>query len=340
MLSKPQEGTEEHTGEGASAPALLSVRNLVKHFVSRRGLLGARVVLRAVDGVSFDLGERETLALVGESGCGKSTAGRTILRLYEPTAGQAFFRGQSIFDASPAQLRLLRRKMQMVFQDPYASLNPRMNVEMLVGDALLAHGLVRRAELRERVSVLLEQVGLRADVLDRYPHEFSGGQRQRIGIARALALEPAFVLCDEPVSALDVSVQAQILNLFADLQERHGLGYLFVAHDLSVVRHISQRVCVMYLGQIVETAPTEALFEEALHPYTQALMAAIPRRDPKSRKAYAPLEGELPSATAVPAGCRFHPRCPRVMPRCSKEVPVERELGEGRRVCCHLYEEC
>ncbi|MBW2268451.1 MAG: ATP-binding cassette domain-containing protein [Deltaproteobacteria bacterium] len=297
--------------------------------------------VKAVDDVSFDVGRREVFALVGESGCGKTTAGRTLLRLMEPTAGQVRFDGASVFDLGKRELRLLRRRMQLIFQDPYSSLNPRMTVGGIIGEPLRVHGLATSKELDARVGALLEQVGLAPEYRTRYPHEFSGGQRQRIGIARALALGPDFIVCDEAVSALDVSIQAQILNLLQDLQESLDLSYLFISHDLNVVQHLADRVGVMYLGRLVETARTEDLFREPLHPYTQALLSANPVPDPGLDLEPQVLPGEVPSPLAPPTGCHFHPRCRNATERCARETPPLREQpGDTlRQVACHLYDE-
>jgi oligopeptide/dipeptide ABC transporter ATP-binding protein len=325
---------------------ILEVRGLKKHFPIKRGLLGRTVGrVKAVDGVSFDLARGETLGLVGESGCGKTTAGRTLLRLLDPvTAGSATFLGMDLFALRGEELRKARRHMQIIFQDPYGSLNPRMTVESIVGEALQIHGLVdSRADRRDRVQGLLKEVGLDpVRHITRYPHEFSGGQRQRIGIARAIALDPDFIMCDEPVSALDVSIQAQIINLLQSLQERKNLSYLFVAHDLKVVEHISHRVAVMYLGEIVETAPSEALYENPVHPYTKALLSAIPVADPTVETKREILTGEPPTPINPPAGCHFHPRCKHAEDRCrdaKNPVPVY-EVGPGHRVQCILAEKC
>ena len=323
---------------------ILEVRGLKKHFPIKRGLLGRTVgTVKAVDGVSFDLRRGETLGLVGESGCGKTTAGRTLLRLLDPvTAGEANFLGEDLFALQGEDLRRMRRSMQIIFQDPYGSLNPRMTVESIVGEALEIHGVVsNRTERRTRVQDLLKEVGLDPiRHITRYPHEFSGGQRQRIGIARAIALDPAFIMCDEPVSALDVSIQAQIINLLQSLQERKNLSYLFVAHDLKVVEHISHRVAVMYLGEIVETATSEDLYRNPIHPYTKALLSAIPVADPKVETKREILGGEPPTPINPPAGCHFHPRCKYAEDRCKdprNPVPVY-EVGEGHRVQCILAE--
>jgi oligopeptide transport system ATP-binding protein len=317
---------------------LLSVRNLRKHFPVRKGVF-SRVVahVKAVDDVSFDVAPGETLGLVGESGCGKTTAGRSILRLIEPSSGEVSFKGEDVLAASGERLRAMRRHMQIIFQDPYASLNPRMSVLDIVGEGLRVHGLVRgRGELRDRVQALLETVRLDANYINRYPHEFSGGQRQRIGIARALSLDPDFIVCDEAVSALDVSIQAQVINLLMDLRDRLGLSYLFVAHDLSVVRHISHRVAVMYLGRIVEVGRTAEIFARPKHPYTHALLSAVPVADPARRRKRILLGGDVPSPLRPPPGCPFHTRCPVVMDTCRTEVPPERTAGDGHRYVCHL----
>jgi oligopeptide/dipeptide ABC transporter ATP-binding protein len=318
---------------------LLSVRDLVKYYQSA-GLFGRGVPpVRAVDGVSFDVGQGETLALVGESGCGKSSVGRTILRLQEPTSGTALFDGVDIFGLDRTRLRELRRRMQIIFQDPYSSLNPRMTVGRAIAEGIEIHHLAPKAEIPGRVAALLEEVGLDPAYARRYPHEFSGGQRQRIGIARALAVQPAFIVCDEPVSALDVSVQAQVLNLLSDLQQQRGLSYLFIAHDLAVVRQIAHRVAVMYLGRIVEEGPTEQILSNPRHPYTVALLSAVPEPDPSTRRDRIVLRGDLPSPSSPPPGCPFHPRCfhPLKSQRCSTEVPPLRPV-EGTIAACHYAE--
>jgi peptide/nickel transport system ATP-binding protein len=319
---------------------LLEVRDLVKHYPIRRGLFGREHgQLRAVDGVSFDLRQGEVLGLVGESGCGKTTTGRCILRLIEPTSGTVRFGGQDITRLSRHDLRPLRRRMQVIFQDPYSSLNPRLTVGSMLGEALAIHGLARGAKARTRVAELLELVGLSPDHARRYPHEFSGGQRQRIGVARALAVEPQLIVADEPVSALDVSIQAQIVNLLQELQRRMGLTYLFVAHDLSVVEHISDRVAVMVLGRIVELAEAEALYRAPRHPYTLSLLSAIPVPDPERRRSRIVLKGDVPGPAGRPAGCPFHPRCPMARERCLREEPALREVAPGHVSACHFAEE-
>lgn len=317
---------------------LLRVSNLVKHYDS--GGWGQRsVVVRAVDGVSFELAAGETLALVGESGCGKSTTGQTILRLHEPTSGEVVFDGQKVFALGRRELQALRRRMQVIFQDPFGSLNPRMTVGDAIAEGLEIHRLVPKQELAGRVAALLSEVGLDPAMAARYPHEFSGGQRQRIGIARALAVEPAFIVCDEPVSSLDVSVQAQVINLLMDLQASRGLAYLFIAHDLAVVRQIAHRIAVMYLGQIVETGDAEAVLANPRHPYTIALLSAVPRPDPATKALRILLPGEPPSPSNPPSGCRFHPRCFHRLKdaRCSSEPPQLRQVGASI-VACHYAE--
>jgi oligopeptide transport system ATP-binding protein len=319
------------------APSLLEVENLAKHYESRSGLiLGSTVgVVRAVDGISFALAPGETLALVGESGCGKSTTARLVLRLIDASAGRIRFEGTDITTLTGAALRRLRRRMQIVFQDPFASLNPRMRVGEILEEPLIVHGIGDRTARRSRVQELLGLVGLSAYHAERYPHEFSGGQRQRIGIARALAVEPALVVCDEPVSALDVSIQAQVVNLLKDLQARLGLAYLFIAHDLAVVKHMADRVAVMYLGQIVELAAKDALFSDPRHPYTRTLLAAIPRPDPHRDRHRTVAGGDVPSPLHPPDGCRFHTRCPFVIDRCRVETPVLTPWADGHLTACH-----
>jgi oligopeptide/dipeptide ABC transporter ATP-binding protein len=318
---------------------LLSVRDLVKYYQSASLFGRAAAPVRAVDGVSFEVGPGETLALVGESGCGKSSVGRTILRLQEPTSGKAFFDGVDVFSLDRTRLRELRRRMQIIFQDPYSSLNPRMTVGRAIAEGIEIHHLAPKAEIPVRVAALLEEVGLDPAYARRYPHEFSGGQRQRIGIARALAVQPAFIVCDEPVSALDVSVQAQVLNLLSDLQQQRGLSYLFIAHDLAVVRQIAHRVAVMYLGRIVEEGATEQILSSPRHPYTVALLSAVPEPDPGARRDRIVLGGDLPSPSNPPSGCPFHPRCfhPLKSERCSTEVPLLRPV-EGTVAACHYAE--
>jgi oligopeptide transport system ATP-binding protein len=316
---------------------LLKVGHLKKFFPIRKGVF-SRVVghVKAVDNVSFEVRQSETLGLVGESGCGKTTVGRSILRLLEPTAGDVTFDGVNIIGLPAGEMRLMRRNMQIIFQDPYSSLNPRMTVLDIVGEALAIHGLARGKEREDRVRSLLERVGLSARYINRYPHEFSGGQRQRIGVARALALNPRFIVCDEAVSALDVSIQAQVINLLMDLREEFGLAYLFIAHDLSVVRHISDRIAVMYLGEIVETAGSDDLFERPLHPYTNALLSAVPVPDPTRERARIVLEGDVPTPINPPRGCHFHPRCRFAEEVCRRDPPGVTDAGSGHTFCCHV----
>jgi oligopeptide transport system ATP-binding protein len=324
--------------------ALVRVQDLKKHFPISGGLLGRQVgTVKAVDGVSFTIERGETLGLVGESGCGKSTAGRAILQLHKPTAGQVFLDDAELTSIGADELRRLRPRMQMIFQDPYASLNPRHSVAKIVGEPLVIHGLLRKGspELHDRVAELLELVGLDPAYVRRFPHEFSGGQRQRIMIARALALNPDFIVCDEPISALDVSIQAQVVNLMQDLQERLGVAYLFIAHDLSMVKHISHRVAVMYLGRIMELTDRHSLFDDPLHPYTQSLNSAVPVPNPRlerQRRRFI-LKGEPPSPANPPTGCVFHPRCPLAIDECAQVVPQLREIRPGHGVACLLADE-
>ncbi|MCC6188476.1 MAG: ATP-binding cassette domain-containing protein [Anaerolineales bacterium] len=319
---------------------LVRVEDLIKHFPVARDAVGRRRPghIRAVDGISFEIYRGETLGLVGESGCGKSTAGRTILQLYRPTGGRVIFRGKDLTELKGRELRGVRPHMQMVFQDPYASLNPRMTVGQLISEPLLVHTRQSRAERQRRVRELLELVGLDPDLDRRYPHEFSGGQRQRIGVARALALNPEFIICDEPISALDVSVQAQVVNLLEDLQERFGLTYLFIAHDLSMVRHICTRVAVMYLGKLMELGPREAVYNRPLHPYTRALLSAVPVPDPdlEAEREPALLTGDVPSPADPPSGCFFRTRCSLAADICRAEVPAFREVRPGHYAACHF----
>ena len=318
---------------------LLEVRNLVKHFPVAGRFREAALSVKAVDGVSFKLKRGETLGLVGESGCGKTTTGRCVLLLERPTSGEVLFEGTELTTLPEDKLRGMRRRMQVIFQDPYSSLNPRMTVGQILAEPMKVHGLIKdKAGRNTRVRELLSQVGLLPQHARRYPHQMSGGQRQRVGIARALALEPALIVCDEPVSALDVSIQAQIVNLLEDLQKRLGLTYLFIAHDLSVVRHISDRIVVMYLGKVAEVADRRSLYEEPLHPYTKALLSAVPIPDPKleAHRERTVLRGEVPSALNPPAGCVFHPRCPIAVERCSAEIPALREIRPDHWAACHL----
>ena len=320
-------------------PVLLKVEGLTKHFPITKGIFRRQVgAVKAVDGISFDIFKGETLGLVGESGCGKSTAGRVILQLYPATAGKVTFKGRDLMTLSKEELRKQRPQMQMIFQDPQDSLNPRMTVGSIISEPLVEHGKFKGKERRERVEQLLESVGMNREFTNRYPHEFSGGQRQRIGIARALALSPEFIICDEPIAALDVSIQAQVVNLLEDLQEEYGLTYLFISHDLSMIRHIADRVAVMYLGRIVELADSESLYSKPLHPYTQALLSAVPIHDPKLEKKRdrVILIGDVPSPANPPSGCHFSTRCPIAEKRCFEDSPEWREIATGHQVACHL----
>ena len=332
------------SGNNGSKEVLLDVDNLKMHFPITQGIVFQRQVgaIKAVDGISFQLYRGETLGLVGESGCGKSTTGRSILQLYRPTAGQVNFEGVELTKIKGEELRRTRRRMQMIFQDPYASLNPRMTVGSIIGEPLEVHNIgSSKKERQDRVQDLLKTVGLNPYFVNRYPHEFSGGQRQRIGVARALAVNPSFIVCDEPISALDVSIQAQIINLLEDLQSELNLTYLFIAHDLSVVRHISDRIAVMYLGKIVELADRDELYLKPLHPYTQALLSAVPIPDPviESKRHRMILEGDVPSPANPPRGCNFNTRCPQVMDVCRENDPTFTDLGDGHHVACFLYDQ-
>lgn len=321
---------------------LLEVDDLFMHFPIYRGVIRRQVgAVRAVDGISFSVKKGETLGLVGESGCGKSTTGRTILQLYKPTAGKVTFEGVDLVALRGEQLRKMRRKMQMIFQDPYASLNPRMTVGQIVEEPLMVHGIINSRERKDRVKSLLDLVKMNPSFSDRYPHEFSGGQRQRIGVARALALNPSFIVCDEPISALDVSIQAQVVNLLEELQAKFNLTYLFIAHDLSMVRHISDRVAVMYLGVIMELADRDDIYDNPLHPYTQALLSAVPVPDPvvEAKRQRTILKGDVPSPANPPSGCRFRTRCPIAEAICAEERPEFRELKPGHFVACHFADQ-
>jgi oligopeptide/dipeptide ABC transporter, ATP-binding protein, C-terminal domain len=325
----------------ADKKPLIEIKNLKKYFEINKGILGnKKSFVKAVDDISFTINKGETLGLVGESGCGKTTIGRTIIKLYEPTAGQIIYDGKDIAKLSPKQMLPYRRKMQMIFQDPYASLDSRMTIGDIIGESIDIHGLMRGKEREERIQYLLSKVGLNKDHSSRYPHEFSGGQRQRIGIARALAVEPDFIVCDEPISALDVSIQAQVVNMLEDLQKDLGLTYLFIAHDLSMVKHISTRIGVMYLGKMVEIGYSNELYKKPLHPYTQALLSAIPVPDPDMSAANKRimLEGEIPSPIDPPPGCRFKGRCRYAKAICSEVEPTLKDLGDNHCVACHLYE--
>ena len=316
---------------------VLKVENLKKYFPIKAGVFSKTVGnVKAVDGVSFTIDKGETLGLVGESGCGKSTTGRAILRLFEKTDGNVYFEGKDIFALKKKELRELRPKMQMIFQDPYSSLNPRLNVEQIISEAVIEHNLVPKNEIKDNILNVVESCGLSKYHLNRKPGEFSGGQRQRIGIARALALNPEFIVCDEPVSALDVSIQSQIINLLMDLQDKYKLSYLFISHDLSVVNHIAHRVCVMYLGSIIEIATKGELYLHSQHPYTKALMSAVPIQDPTIKKNRIILKGDIPSPTNPPSGCKFHTRCPYCKEICKKEIPVLKEISRNHFVACHL----
>lgn len=335
MGTKSPAGSMKESGK-MSEP-LIEVKNLKKYFPIRGGILQRTIgYVKAVDGVTFTINKGETLSLVGESGCGKSTVGRTIIRLYDKTDGEVFYKSIPIHSLKKSELRKLRPKMQLVFQDPFSSLNPRLRVGDAIGEALLDHGLISKNELRDKVIETMEICGLAPYHIDRYPHEFSGGQRQRIGIARALILDPEFIVLDEPVSSLDVSIQAQIINLLMDLQEQKGLTYLFISHDLSVVEHISTRVAVMYLGSIVEMAARDELFAHPLHPYTQALLSAVPIPDPDLKRERIILEGDIPSPANPPKGCKFHTRCPLAKDICREQVPEYKDVGGGHFVACHL----
>jgi oligopeptide/dipeptide ABC transporter ATP-binding protein len=318
--------------------SLLEIRNLKKHFPVGEGLFSrGKGVVKAVDGVDLTVNQGETLGLVGESGCGKSTLGRAILRLIEPTGGEVMFQGKNVLAMGQRELRDMRRQMQIIFQDPYASLNPRMRIGDVIGEGLEIHNIARGAAKRDRVMELLRQVGLREEHYARYPHEFSGGQRQRIGIARALAVNPKFIVCDEPVSSLDVSIQAQIINLLQELQEKMHLTYLFISHDLRVVEHISHRVAIMYLGKVVEIAPAEAIYRDAKHPYTKALLSAVPMPTPDKKRERVVLQGDVPSPVNPPAGCSFHPRCGYRQPLCSQMEPPLDFTSEAHGVSCHVF---
>jgi oligopeptide/dipeptide ABC transporter ATP-binding protein len=317
---------------------MISIRSLKKHFFIHDGFLSRNTkTVKAVDGVSLDIDHGEILGLVGESGCGKTTLGRMSINLIKPTSGEVTFDGVNILKLDKKSLNMLRPKMQIIFQDPFSSLNPRFTVERIIGEAMMVHGLADRSNLRSKITEIMQKVGLPNSFMNRYPHEFSGGQRQRIGIARALSLNPRYLVCDEPVSALDVSIQAQIINLLQELQEKENITILFISHDLNVVKHLSHRTAVMYLGQIVETAPTAILNKDAAHPYTRALLAAKPSTNPKKSNTHVPLSGDVPSPLNPPSGCHFHTRCPEVMDRCKSEKPTTLSLAKQHTVKCHLY---
>lgn len=319
--------------------SILEVKNLKKYFPIKEGVFN-RVSnhVHAVENVNLKLDEMQTFSLVGESGCGKSTTGRAILRLHEPTMGEVFFKGENIIDYDKERMRKLRKDMQIIFQDPYSSLNPRMTVEQLLMEPLVTHTTLNRSDIKKEILKIMDQVGLASKYIDRYPHQFSGGQRQRISIARALITKPAFVVADEPVSALDVSIQAQIINLLIELQKEMKLTYLFISHDLNVVKHISDQVAVMYLGSIVEKGFTDDIYNNPLHPYTRALLSSVPNLDPEKKMDIKPLEGDVPSPVNPPSGCPFHTRCPNVMGKCRELKPITRVLNNGHEVMCHLYE--
>ncbi|MCI8632157.1 MAG: ATP-binding cassette domain-containing protein [Lachnospiraceae bacterium] len=340
MLQRRVYPMKTNPANASASPYILEVKDLKKYFPIKGGMVTKTIgQVKAVDGVTFRLKRGTTMGLVGESGCGKTTAGRTILRLSgEKTGGEVLFNGQEVYDLSAKQLRALRPKMQMIFQDPFSSLSPRLPVGEIIGEAVREHQLVPKNQLEEYIDHIMDQCGLQPFHKERYPHEFSGGQRQRICIARALALDPEFIVCDEPVSALDVSIQAQIINLLKDLQEKHSLTYLFISHDLSVVEHISDTVGVMYLGGLVEYGDTKDIFQAPLHPYTKALFSAIPIPDPHAKMNRMVLQGSIPSPANPPSGCKFHTRCPYATERCKTEVPVQHEVGAGHYVVCHRFD--